>query len=92
MTDINRTATDRPTSPSSASHEGNRPRRPQLQCQRGNDFEAGVITTTKGGVKWGTRKQGSSRLDVQPDLFGGFGVVKEWGRIGAHGRMVASGT
>jgi predicted DNA-binding WGR domain protein len=21
------------------------------------------------------------RLDVQPDLFGGFAVVKEWGRI-----------
>jgi predicted DNA-binding WGR domain protein len=28
------------------------------------------------------------RLDVQPDLFGGFGVVKEWGRIGARGRMM----
>jgi predicted DNA-binding WGR domain protein len=28
------------------------------------------------------------RLDVQPDLFGGFAVVKEWGRIGARGRMV----
>jgi hypothetical protein len=23
-------------------------------------------------------------LDVQPDLFGGFAVVKEWGRIGAR--------
>jgi predicted DNA-binding WGR domain protein len=28
------------------------------------------------------------RLDVQPDLFGGFAVVKEWGRIGARGRML----
>jgi len=28
------------------------------------------------------------RLDVQADLFGGFAVVKEWGRIGARGRMV----
>jgi predicted DNA-binding WGR domain protein len=28
------------------------------------------------------------RLDVQPDLFGGFTVVKEWGRIGARGRMM----
>jgi predicted DNA-binding WGR domain protein len=28
------------------------------------------------------------RLDVQPDLFGDFAVVKEWGRIGARGRMV----
>ena len=26
------------------------------------------------------------RLDVQPDLFGGFAFVKEWGRIGARGR------
>jgi hypothetical protein len=25
------------------------------------------------------------RLDVQPDLFGGFAVMKEWGRIGARG-------
>jgi predicted DNA-binding WGR domain protein len=24
----------------------------------------------------------------QPDLFGGFAVVKEWGRIGARGRMM----
>jgi len=29
------------------------------------------------------------RLDVQPYLFGGVLLVKEWGRIGAHGRMVA---
>ena len=28
----------------------------------------------------------SARL--QPDLFGGFAVVKEWGRIGARGRMM----
>jgi predicted DNA-binding WGR domain protein len=28
------------------------------------------------------------RLDVQPDLFGGFAVVKEWGRIGARGRTM----
>jgi predicted DNA-binding WGR domain protein len=28
------------------------------------------------------------RLDVQPDLFGGFAVVKEWGRIGARGRIM----
>jgi predicted DNA-binding WGR domain protein len=29
------------------------------------------------------------RLDAQPDLFGGFVVVREWGRIGARaGRMV----
>jgi len=29
------------------------------------------------------------RLDMQPDLFGGVLLVKEWGRIGAHGRIVA---
>jgi predicted DNA-binding WGR domain protein len=29
------------------------------------------------------------RLDVQPDLFDGVLLVKEWGRIGARGRMVA---
>ena len=28
-------------------------------------------------------------LDAQPDLFGGVLRVKEWGRIGARGRMVA---
>jgi len=28
------------------------------------------------------------RLDVQPDLSGGFAVAKESGRIGARGRMV----
>jgi predicted DNA-binding WGR domain protein len=28
------------------------------------------------------------RLDVQPDLFGGVLLVKEWGRIGARGRMM----
>jgi len=27
------------------------------------------------------------RLDVQPDLFGEWGVVREWGRIGQPGRM-----
>jgi predicted DNA-binding WGR domain protein len=29
------------------------------------------------------------RLDVQPDLFGGILLMKEWGRIGARVRMVA---
>jgi WGR domain len=28
------------------------------------------------------------RLDVQPDLFGGFSVVKEWGRIGVGRRGI----
>ena len=27
-------------------------------------------------------------LDVQPDLFGGFAVVKVWGRIGRRGQMM----
>lgn len=26
-------------------------------------------------------------LDVQPDLFGGWSLVKEWGRIGSPGRV-----
>ncbi len=29
------------------------------------------------------------RLDVQPDLFGGFLLLKQWGRIGAYGRIKA---
>jgi predicted DNA-binding WGR domain protein len=29
------------------------------------------------------------RVDVQPDLFGGVILVKEWGRIGTQSRMVA---
>ncbi len=29
------------------------------------------------------------RLDVQPDLFGGFLLLKQWGRIGAGGRIMA---
>jgi predicted DNA-binding WGR domain protein len=29
------------------------------------------------------------RLDIEPDLFGGVLLVKDWGRIGARGRMVA---
>ena len=28
------------------------------------------------------------RLDVQPDLFGGVLLVRQWGRIGARGRVV----
>ena len=28
------------------------------------------------------------RLDVQPDLFGGVLLVKQWGRIGTRGRIV----
>ncbi len=29
------------------------------------------------------------RIDIQPDLFGGVCLVKEWGRIGSRGRIVA---
>jgi predicted DNA-binding WGR domain protein len=29
------------------------------------------------------------RLDIQPDLFGGFLLLKQWGRIGAHGQIKA---
>lgn len=27
------------------------------------------------------------RLDLQPDLFGAWGVIREWGRIGQAGRL-----
>jgi Uncharacterized conserved protein len=29
------------------------------------------------------------RLDIERDLFGGFLLMKQWGRIGARGRVVA---
>ncbi len=29
------------------------------------------------------------RLDVQPDLFGGVLLLRQWGRIGARGRIMA---
>ena len=29
------------------------------------------------------------RLDIEPDLFGGFLLMKQWGRIGAHGQIKA---
>ena len=29
------------------------------------------------------------RLDMQPDLFGGVLLMKEWGRVGARGRIMA---
>ncbi|CUX79832.1 MULTISPECIES: WGR domain-containing protein [Rhodobacterales] len=28
------------------------------------------------------------RLSIQPDLFGGASLVREWGRIGARGQMM----
>lgn len=28
------------------------------------------------------------RLDITPDLFGGFLLIRQWGRIGASGRVV----
>ena len=30
------------------------------------------------------------RLDVQPDLFGGSTLVREWGRIGRGGRVTST--
>jgi predicted DNA-binding WGR domain protein len=29
------------------------------------------------------------RLDIQPDLLGRFMLLKQWGRVGTHGRMLA---
>lgn len=31
------------------------------------------------------------RLDVQPDLFGGWSFIREWGRIGRPGTVLPSG-
>lgn len=31
----------------------------------------------------------AARLDIEPDLFGGVWLMKEWGRIGARERFVA---
>jgi len=28
------------------------------------------------------------RMSIQPDLFGGASLVREWGRIGSHGQMM----
>lgn len=28
------------------------------------------------------------RMSIQPDLFGGASLVREWGRIGARGQMI----
>jgi predicted DNA-binding WGR domain protein len=28
------------------------------------------------------------RLDIQPDLFGRVLLLKQWGRVGTHGRML----
>ena len=33
------------------------------------------------------RMQRYYRMDVQPDLFGQWCVIKEWGRIGCTGKM-----
>jgi predicted DNA-binding WGR domain protein len=29
------------------------------------------------------------QIDIQPELFGGFLLLKQWGRIGASGRVIA---
>ena len=29
------------------------------------------------------------RMSIQPDLFGGASLVREWGRIGARGQMMS---
>ncbi len=29
-------------------------------------------------------------LDIQPDLFGGWSLVREWGRIGRHGKVMTT--
>jgi predicted DNA-binding WGR domain protein len=63
--------------------------RPQLQFQRGDAFEARIMSAVHlTRIDPARNMRRFYRLDVQPDLFGGFAVVKEWGRSGARGRMV----
>jgi predicted DNA-binding WGR domain protein len=61
-----------------------------VQCQRRDNFKAYVMNAVHlRRVDSAQNMRRFYRLDVQPDLFGGVLLVKEWGRIGAQGRMVA---
>jgi predicted DNA-binding WGR domain protein len=60
-----------------------------LQCQPLDDFEAFRMSTVHlSRIDPARNMCRFYWIDVQPDLFGGFAVVKEWGRIGARGRMM----
>ena len=63
---------------------------PQLQCQRGDDFEACAMTAVYlRRVDPARNMRRFYRLDIAPDLFGGFLLLKQWGRIGAGGQIKA---
>jgi predicted DNA-binding WGR domain protein len=60
--------------------------RAQLQRQPLDDFEADIMSAVHlARLDPARNMRRFYRLDMQPDLFA---VVKEWGRIGARGRMV----
>ena len=63
---------------------------PLLQRQYGHDFEAqGMSPVTLHRIDAARRMSRFYRLDVQPDLFGQWCFMREWGRIGRGGQMAA---
>jgi predicted DNA-binding WGR domain protein len=58
--------------------------------QHQHDFEARTVTAPVflRRIDHTCNMQRFYRLDVQPDLFGGVLLVKQWGRIGTRGRIV----
>jgi predicted DNA-binding WGR domain protein len=62
---------------------------PTVQCESGDDFEACAMNAVHLRCIDPPRNMHRFyRLDVEP-LFGGVLLMKEWGCIGAHGRMMA---
>jgi WGR domain len=62
--------------------------RPQLYRQHGHDFEVqGMSAVTLHRIDAARRMSRFYRLDVQPDLFGQWCFMREWGRIGQGGQM-----
>jgi predicted DNA-binding WGR domain protein len=53
-----------------------------------DDFEAGGMIELRR-IDPAQNMRRFYRLDVEPDLFGGFLFLKRWGRIGAHGQTKA---
>jgi predicted DNA-binding WGR domain protein len=61
----------------------------RLSLQTG-EFSIG----TSGEYSSGTHKQNMQRfyrLSLQPDLFGGCSLIREWGRLGSGGRVRRDG-
>jgi predicted DNA-binding WGR domain protein len=63
--------------------------RQELSCECQHDWTAGRMTALQLlRIDAARRMNRFYRLDVQPDLFGGVLLVKQWGRVGARGRIV----